>query len=166
MAKSRADFDYTRAVANSDYLSNKYGGTPEQWKGVATASLIGAEISDSYSKWANSSIQASAIEARQNQITARADVSVANIFAKGEAVKSAQAGAFIKSGVKLEGSALNVMHETANKATEAAKIRQLEADFENTQLEVQRRMMQVQAEMAPLEFMVGAGSAYAKGQIY
>jgi len=165
MAKTRADYDYAKAVSNSEYLADRFGGTPSQWKNVSSASLIGAELADSYTKWANSSLQASSLEARQAQIGARADLSVANIFAKGEAVKSAQATTYIKSGVKLEGSALNVLQETANKAMEAAKVRQLEADFENTQLEVQKRMMETKAEMAPLEFFGNASAAYAKGQI-
>ena len=161
---TRTNMAYARAIANSEYLQKKYGGS-EDWQTLSTVSLIGAEVSDSYANWANSSLQANSLEARQQQIAARAEVSVANIFAQGEAVKSAQAGAFVKAGVKLEGSALNVMQETANKAMEAAQVRQLEADFEKTQLEVQKRMLESKAELAPLEFMVGVGAGYARGQL-
>jgi hypothetical protein len=165
MANKRAQYEYNMAVANSKYLSETYGGSTQSWKNASTASLIGAELSDSYTNWANANLQADSIESRQNEISARADMSVANIFARGEAVQGEQAAAFSKAGVKLEGSAINVLQDTADKAMEAARVRQMESDFENIQLEVRRQMFETQAELAPLEFLAGATSSYAKGQI-
>lgn len=165
MANKRAQYEYNMAVANSKYLSDTYGGSVQGWKNASTASLIGAELSDSYTKWANANLQSEAIQARQDEMSARADISVANIFAHGDAVQAEQKGAFLKSGVKLEGSAINVLQQTASQAAEAARTRQLEADFEIMQLEVQQKMFETQAELAPLEFLSGAFGAYAKGQM-
>lgn len=165
MANKRAQYEYNMAVANSKYLAETYGGSAQSWKNASSASLIGAELSDSYTKWANSNLQAESIESRQNEISARAEISVANILGQGEIVQGEQKGAFIKSGVKLEGSAINVLQQTASQALEAAKTRQMEADFEIMQMEVQQKMFETRAELAPLEFLAGGFSAYAKGQI-
>lgn len=165
-AKTRADIDYQRAVSNSEYLSKKYGGTEAQWKGLATASLIGADLVDSYSKWANANLMVQGIEAKQQEIEARADVSIANIFADRDKVQAAQKAAYIKSGVKLEGSALTVLAQTASDALEAAEVRQQEADFQNAILERQKAIAEVQADLAPMEFVINAGSSYARGNIF
>jgi hypothetical protein len=164
MASQRARNDYLAAVSNSKYLKDKYGGSVQHWKNIHTASLIGAEVSDSYAKWANESLQVNSIEARQSEVASRAELSIANIFAESEKVQAVQKGAFQKAGVKLEGSALNVLRETAMQATEAAQVRQLEADFENTQMEVQRRMLESRIESAPMDFIMNVGYAYALGQ--
>jgi len=161
----RAQTDWIKAVNNSKYLASRHGGTAEQWKTMSTASMLGANISDSYAQWANANLTASSIQSRQAEISSRAAISTANIMQQGAKVQGAQQTAFVKAGVKLEGSAINVLTETANQAMEASKIKQLEADFEAGQLEVQRRMAETQAELAPLEFLVNAGSSYAMGQL-
>ena len=165
MANKRAQYEYNMAVANSRYLSETYGGSVQAWKNASSASLIGADLTDSYTKWANANLQAESIEARQSEMSARAEMSVANIFGQRDVVQAEQKGAFLKSGVKLEGSALNVLQQTASQALEAAQARQMEADFEIMQLEVQKRMFETKAELAPLEFLAGGFSSYAKGQI-
>ena len=163
MANARLKSDLVRANSNADYLADKYGGTSEQWGTASKASLIGGELMDSYATWANSSLSAASIEGQQNEISARASVSTANILSKGEQVQGLQATAFIKSGVKLEGSALNVLNETASNALDAAKIRQQEADTKNTMLEVEKRMAESKAANAPLDFLLGVGTASLTG---
>ncbi len=161
MADKRADYEYNMAIANDKYLKEKYGGSSASWKSTTRATLIGADFADSYANWATSNLQAEAIESRQNEISARADMSVASILAKGEAVQGVQQAAFSRAGVKLEGSAINVLQQTSMEATEAATLRQRQADFQNAQMAVQKRMMEVESEFAPLEFLASAGRSYA-----
>jgi len=161
MANLRAKIDYENALANKKYLADKYGGTSEQWKSMGTASLLGADVMDGFDQWANASLSADAIESQQKELTTRANVSIANILSKGEKVQGVQTAAFMKSGVKLEGSALNVLYDTANQALDAAKIRQQEATAKNTNLEIQKRMAETQAEYAPLETILSMGSTLA-----
>ena len=169
MAKSkgglRANTDYLKAVSNNDYLAKKYGGTPSQWGTVSSATLIGADFVDAMAEKTNAELTASSIDAKQQELSNRADASIASIFAKSEQVQDVQRAAFIKSGVKLEGSALNVLTETASKAMNAVKFKQQEADFANTQLEVEKRMAEKRADLAPLQFVANAGTSYAKSQL-
>lgn len=144
------------ANAKYSYLREKYGDDPEKWKLAGGASLIGADLAEGYSKWANANLKQSAIQRQQNEIEDRANISIANIARTGEKAKASQAGAFLKSGVKLEGSALDVMAETVMQATEAAMVRQREADFERANLEVAKRVAEVNAKFAPFETILGA----------
>ena len=155
----RADTDYIKAVGNNEYLAKKYGGTPESWGAISTATMIGADLVDAMAEKTNADFSAETIDAKQQEVSNRADAAIASIFAKGESVKSAQKTAFVKSGVKLEGSALNVLTETANKAMNAATFKQQEAAYANTQMEVQKRMAERRSELAPLGFVANAGSS-------
>lgn len=153
------------AKAKYDRLVKKYGDNPEMWEKAGAASLIGAELSEGYSKWANLNLKTSAIKARQEEVQNRAEISVANIAKQGEKVSAAQAGAFVKSGVKLEGSALDVMTETVLQATEAAQVRQREADYEIAQQEVARRVLKAQQQFAPIETILGVASAHTMSKV-
>lgn len=153
-------------LANAKYnqLAEMYGDDPAKWKLSGAATLIGADIAEGYSQWAQNSLQAASIEKRQNEISRRADVSIANLFNQGEQIASKQASAFIKSGVKLEGSALSVMSETMEQATEAARIRRMEADFEIGQMEVEKALAKTRAKLAPFQTAINiAGSAVSSG---
>jgi len=165
MASNRAKIDYLRAVSNSKYLKGKYGESSDVWKTVGTASLIGAELSESYANWANAALQVSSMQTQQNEIKTRSEISIANIYAQSEAVQGAQKSAFIKAGVKIEGSAISVLQETATKAMRAATIKQQETDFQNTQMEIQKRMSEVERDAAFMEGVLGAATTYTMGEL-
>lgn len=141
-----------------------YGEDPQKWSAAGAATLIGADIAEGYSKWAQNSMQAQALEKRQNEIDSRANISIANLLKQGEQVEAAQATSFVKSGVKLEGSALNVMSETLEQASEAARIKRREADFEITQLKVEEAVARTKANHAFFETALNvAGSVVSSG---
>ena len=165
MAEGRLGVSSLLAKAKYDRLVKKYGDNPDLWQKAGTASLIGAEISEGYGKWASLNLKTSAIAARQEEISNRAEISVANLVKSGEKVAAAQAGAFVKSGVKLEGAALDVMTETALQATEAAQVRQQEADYEIAQQEVSKRVMKAQQDYAAFETILGIGTSYEMSKL-
>ena len=161
MANKTLAINEERARNQSKYLSDRYGGTSKQWQTASTISLLGADAMDSFDSWANASMAADAIEGQQKELKIRAGASLSSISSQADKVQAAQASAFIKGGVKLEGSALNVLNETANQALKASQVEQREADMRNTQLEVEKRMRQVQADAAPMNFLLGAASTLA-----
>lgn len=157
MADSRVTVAALGAQGKYDYLVKKYGNDPKAMEKVANASLIGSEISEGYSKWANANLTATSIENRQSEIRARSDFNLATLAKSGEGAQAQQALSFVKSGVKLEGAALDVLVETSMKASEAMIIKQKEVDYEIAQQEVMKRVAQAQAKYAPLETAVNIG---------
>jgi hypothetical protein len=158
---NRTTVAYLSSKARYDFLREKYGDDPQKWKLAAGASLIGADLAEGYSKWANANLQKESIARRQEETSDRADISITNIAKTGEKTKAAQAGAFLKSGVKLEGSALDVMSETVQQATEAAMVRQREADLEVANMEAMKKVKEVTAKYAPFETILGVASTAA-----
>ena len=155
-------------LANAKYneLSEMYGDDPNKWRTAGAATLIGADIAEGYNEWANASLQANALERRQQEVSRRADVSIANLLQQGEQVAASQATAFVKSGVKLEGSALNVMSETMEQANSAARVRRMEADFEISQMKVQEAMMRTKAKFAPFQTALNIASSAVSSGIF
>ena len=152
------------ADAKYQQLAKMYGDDPQKWRLAGAATLIGADIAEGYSKWAQNTLKANSIQKRQNEIDSRADISIANLLKQGDKVESQQATAFIKSGVKLEGSALNVMSETIEQANEAARLKRRQADFEISQMEVQKAIAKTKAKYAPFETAINIGmSAVSSG---
>lgn len=145
------------AQGKYDYLVKKYGNDPKAYRKIADASLIGSELSEGYSKWANANLQATSIENRQNEIRSRTEMNLASLARAGESVQAQQATAFVKSGVKLEGAALDVLVETSMKTSEAIIMKQREADFDVAQQEMTKRIAKAQARFAPLETAVNIG---------
>jgi hypothetical protein len=160
-----ASISGTRALAQARYnqLAKKYGEDPEKLRLAGTATLIGADIVDGYSTYVNESLRAEAIKRRQDEIGERAEISLLNIAKQEKKVVAAQAGAFQKSGVKLEGSALNVLSQTVNEATEAKLMKQREASFEQSKLEVERVLSERKAENAMLDTLFAIGNSAAYG---
>ena len=149
------------ANAKWSMLSKKYGDDPDKWRMAGAATLMGADVVEGYNKWAQASMNIDAINKRQEEIQARADISIANLAQQSESVQAAQAVSYIKSGVKLEGSALDVRTETANNAMEAEKIRQREADFEQGQMEVEKAINATKAKYATFETLLNMGGSAA-----
>jgi len=141
------------------------GASANQLRGAAAATLIGAEISKGYSQWANSQLNIMANNRQAGEIDQRASLITGEIFARGEQVQAKQAGAFVKSGVKLEGSALNVLDETSDKALDAAINVRREADFALGNIAMQTAVAEVDADFAAFNTVLGSaqGAAVAFG---
>lgn len=152
------------ANINRNLLEGMYGKDSGLWRGAGAATLIGAEIAEGYNKWANASLKSESIEARQQEISSRADATISLLAQESKAVQAVQETAFAKAGVKLEGSAIDVVAETAVKAMEAAKARRREADFQVASMEVEKALQDVTAKYAPINTLlnigaIGAGTA-------
>ena len=133
---------------------------------IAGASLIGAaKISQGLAQRSNLFLQSASLARRQEEVADRADMAIANILEMGGKVRGRQETAFAKAGVKMEGSALNVLAETADKAVEAARVKQRERDFEISQMERMQAVNKVNAKFAMFNTILGAagsaGSAFA-----
>jgi hypothetical protein len=136
-------------LAESRYkqLLSQYGTTTQN-KWVGTASILGAEIAEGFHEYSQAQINEASLAQRQDEVEARAKLSIEGIEQKSKSVQAIQKTAFIKSGVKLEGSAINVITETALAASEAKKIRQREADYESRQLEVAKSLQALKSKYA------------------
>jgi hypothetical protein len=135
---------------------------------IAGAAMIGAaKLSQGLAQRSNLFLQNASIARRQEEVGSRADIAIANILQMGEKVQARQETTFAKAGVKMEGSALNVLAETAGKAVEAARVKQRERDFEISQMERMRAVNEVSSKFAMFNTILGAassaGSAFAMG---
>lgn len=126
----------------------------------------GMAIGDAYKAKVNAQMQSSAIEMQMQEIDARSNIAVHEINKQGERVKAAQEGAYIKAGVEMEGSAMEVVSDTLADAAEAAMISKRQADYDMIGLAMQQAAADSQA--SDLNFLLnsaaGAGSAYAAYQ--
>jgi len=163
MAKNTLRTQALLANIDDEILKKKYleglVDSPEDYRAAAAASLIGADIAEGYNKWANNTLSMQAIDKRQNEIASRSDSILANLASTSEKVQAIQKTAFIKSGVKLEGSAIDVVTETAMQGMEAAKVRQREADFEIGAMEVEKALSKMRAKYAPVETLLNIGKS-------
>ena len=146
------------ANVNRSFLEGMYGEDSSRWRAAGAATLIGAEIAEGYNTWANATLAAQELEKKQAEIDARTKVSVSLLAQESKKVQAVQETAFAKAGVKLEGSAIDVIAETAMHAMEAAKIRQREADFERGNLEVEKALQKMRAKYAPLNTILDIGT--------
>ena len=145
-----ADFGLAALVANQKLklLQEKWGDDPKTLRTVGAASILAGELTGALEQVAEQNINDEAQRIRQEEILRRSEKSVANIIQQGQKLSALQKTAFIKSGVKIEGSALNVMAETAQRALEAAKVKQRETDFEVGQIEIARAVAEAKADTA------------------
>ena len=147
-----------------DELVDMYGEEGAKNMRIAgTASLIGADLAEGHASMVNAEMDIDAAESKQAEIAARASQSISNILVKKDKVQSAQTLAFVKSGVKLEGSAIDVLQETAHEAFESARVRQKEADFAIGQEEVSKSVAKAKARMAPWETALNIGGSVVSG---
>jgi hypothetical protein len=158
---NRSGLSHLLASSKWELLKEKYGENPDTWKAAGAMSLIGADLVDGASAVSNSNIKANNIAKRQTEVANRADVSLLNISKQGKQLTGIQKGHFIKSGVKLEGSALDVIQETIHKANDAMIIKQQEADFESSQLEIEKRLQRAKGEAAQVQTLLSIGSTLA-----
>jgi len=154
--------DYRLAMANAFLEKNPLGsGT---YKAIGGASLIGADLIDGVNKSVGLSNEIKAIDTKQSEINTRADITLAAIAKKGEKVVGAQRASFAKSGVKLEGSALDVLTETEMSAINEAMIARQDADYDIKRLSIAKAVKEAQAKYVPWETAISIlGSAGAAG---
>ena len=123
----------------------------------------GMALGDAYKSKTNAEMQSSAIEMQMQEIDARADVTVENIQRRGERVVAEQKAAYQKSGFALEGSAMEVVADTLENASEAAMLARRQADYDMMGLAMQQAAFDEQA--SDINFILnsaaGLGSAYA-----
>jgi hypothetical protein len=149
------------AESRLEALRKKYGENPEMWKMAGLSSLLGAELTEGASEISEANLRSHNVAVRQAEISNRSDASLANIAQAGKKVVGAQEAAFVKAGVKLEGSALDVIQETISQQFEAMEVQQRQADFEISQLEVERRVRQAQASQAQISTLLSLGTTAA-----
>jgi len=123
----------------------------------------GQGLGDAYKTKLFSSLQAEAVKNQIHEVDKRASIEIGQIFAQGERVASEQTAAFIKGGVELEGTAMDVLSDTMSDAAEAAYIRRREADYEIVGLEMQRASLkEASSDMNFfLNSLSAVGGAYA-----
>lgn len=98
----------------------------------AAARGIGAgqQIGEAYKQHIFASLQSDALQAQMREIDERATLDIEQTFREGERVVSEQTSAFVKGGVDISGSAMEVLSDTLSDAAEAAFVRRRESDFE------------------------------------
>lgn len=149
------------AIENRKRSQVGAGASAEELKALGTASILGGDIVAGYEKAANARIEANALQSKQTEIAARAKLSIANIASAESKVVGAQKAAFTKAGVKLEGSALDVIQDTISQANEAMLLRQREAGFINTSLEMRKAIAKHKESTAGMETLLNMGTSLA-----
>ena len=131
--------------------------------GMLRSAQAGMAIGDAYKNKVNAQMQSAAIQSQMEEIDLRADMAVKDIENQGKKVVAAQEGAFIKAGVKLEGSAMEVVSDTLADAAEAAMIARRQADYD--QIGLARQKASLDSQSSDINFILnsaaGAGGAYA-----
>lgn len=143
-----------------EYLK-RYGGSAEKYRAMGTVSLLAADLSDAVSDYANTQIQLNQARAQRKEMSSRIDASLALIDKQAGKVQSEQTAAFTKAGVKLEGSALNVITQTAIEANNLKAQQKRESEYQLGQMKIQEKMMEAKLDRAPMETLLGLGSTYA-----
>lgn len=143
-----------------EYLK-RYGGSADKYRAMGTVSLLAADLSESIADYANTQIQLNQAQAQRKELTSRMDASLALIDKQAGKVQAAQEGSFVKAGVKLEGSALNVITQTAIDATNMKAQQKREQEYQLGQMKIQETMMKAKLDRAPMETLLGLGSTYA-----
>jgi hypothetical protein len=147
--------------AQESQYAKRYGGDPDNWRKLGTASLLAADFADGYTEYTNSQIALNTHKTQTKELQSRGDALLSLIGKQAGQVKAAQEGAFVKSGVKLEGSALNVLTDTMIQASQAEAQKKREFDWEMGQRKIEETMMTAKLDRAPLETLLGMGSTYA-----
>lgn len=147
--------------AQEKEYQKRYGGSPESWRTLGTASLLAADFTESYADQATMEMQLSQAEIQRKEFSARGDKLLSLMSKQGAKVVDEQQAAFTKAGVKFSGSALNVMTESIIKADDATLQKKRELDYQKSQMQVQQTMAQAKLDRAPLETLISMGSTYA-----
>lgn len=128
-----------------------YGKNATAYGVASGATLLAADITSAVDKHAQLQAEEQAIVAKQAEIDIRAEQALASIAKKTEKVKGAQAAAFAKAGVKLQGSALDVLAETEIQALNEKRIIRQEADYNLKRLSVAKAIDDVKLKALPVE---------------
>ena len=147
--------------ATQKEYKERYGGSSEQYKAIGTASLLAADLSEGYAKHATMSLHLNAMNSRIAETNSRADAMLASISRGAEKVAGEQKAHFLKAGVKLEGSAMNVIADTMVQAGEMERQKQHEISYAKTQMNIQKAMLETKMAGAPIETLLSMGGSYA-----
>ena len=134
---------------------------------AAAAAKGGAGVAAAYQSKLFAELNARAVGAQMEEINERTELAIRDIQEKGKRVVSEQEMAFVKGGVKLEGSAMDVISETLANVAEASYIRRREADYQLIGLAGQRAGLKEAG--SDLNFLLNVaavgGEAYAGYQM-
>ena len=126
----------------------------------------GKGVGDAYKLKLFSQLKADAVANQMSQISIATDQQVRQISAQGKKVVSAQEQAFLKGGVELEGSAMDVIAETVADVAEASYIRQMESGFQLENLAMEKSRLD--SEGSDINFLLNSAAsvtnAYASYQ--
>jgi methyltransferase-like protein len=146
-------------------FKNRYGGSPEKWKAMSTTSLLAADLADAVTENANRSMQLTQLQTQRQELESRGNTILGQIARQGQKVAAEQTGAFTKAGVKLEGSAMNVVRQTMEEADTMAAQKQREMNYRSSQMKIQEQMIKAKMAQAPMETLLGMGQTYALSQM-
>jgi hypothetical protein len=126
----------------------------------------GQGLGEAYKQQVFAKLQSQAVENQMIEIDKRARTEIGQIYSKADRVVAEQQAAFIKGGVKLEGSAMDVISDTMADAAEAAYVRRREADYELEGLSMQKGSLDFKASDQNLFFnqvssLMSAGAGFA-----
>jgi len=130
--------------------------------GMMRGAQAGLAVGDAYKAQVNAKTQAANIDMQMGEMDLRSDIAIKDIFKQSERVQASQVGAFSKAGVKLEGSAMDVISDTISDAAEAAMITKRQSDYDLIGLAAQKASFEEQASNINLllNSATGAMSAY------
>ena len=131
--------------------------------GMMRGAQAGMAVGDAYKAKLNAEMQSAAIGMQMEEISDRAEISSRNIIKQGERVQAEQQGAYIKAGVALEGSAMEVVSDTVAEAAESAMLTRRQADYDMMGLAMQQASLDEKSSDLNLllNSTAGVGSAYA-----
>lgn len=153
----------TTLNARDSWYKKQYGADPEAWKAAGKASLLAADLSEGFAKHANMEMQLNALKAQTDEVEFRGNKLLAMIGQQAKQVQGQQMGTFIKAGVKLEGSALNVLTDTVLKANEAEAMKKRELDYSLAQSKIQQTLIESKMDNVGLETALGMAGSLAYG---
>lgn len=162
---NKSSTQLTMLNARDKWYKEQYGGDPDAWKALGTTSLLSAGISEGYTKHANYEIQLNSLRAQSEEVEYRGNKLLAMIGQQAGQVQGEQKAAFIKAGVKLEGSALNVLTDTVLKANEMEAQKKRELDYQKAQSNIQQTMIQSKMDNVAFETVLGMAGSYATASI-
>jgi hypothetical protein len=161
LGRNRASNMLLSLRAQEQEYIKRYGGSADKYRAMGTVSLLASDLAEAASSYANTQMQLTQARTQRQELSSRIDASLALIDKQAKKVQSEQTAAFTKAGVKIEGSALNVLTQTAIEANNMQAQQKREADFQMSQMKIQETMMEQKLQRAPMETLLGMGSTYA-----
>lgn len=151
--------------AQEAQYEKKYGHSPDKYRALGTSSLLAADLAESYAKNATTEMQLSQAKAQREEFDQRGNKLLSLMDSQKTQVIDAQKSAYLKGGVKLEGSALNVLTDTIIQSDEAQLQKKRELDYQKSQMKIQENMAQSKLDNSNMETLINLGATYAYANI-